>query len=198
MLTSAGSKRPTDSRARARQALRRRSSRGVDGGSPPSMLIGVAAGGLALGALLEYFLDPRAGRRRRHMARDRALSRLRRGERRAIMRARRTEAHAVGAARRTLNARRRPEAPPDDVTLAQKVESQVFRRAGVPKGQVSVNAEEGVVFLRGVVESREDIERMEEEARRVEGVRAVENLVHPPGTPAPSSRSKLERKRAGE
>ena len=31
-----------------------------------------------------------------------------------------------------------------------------------------------------------------------EGVRAVENLVHPPGTPAPPSRSKLERQQAGE
>jgi osmotically-inducible protein OsmY len=162
------------------------------------MLIAVAAGGLALGAVLEYFLDPRAGRRRRHTARDRALSRLRRGERRAHVRARRAESHAIGVARRTINARRRTEEPIDDVTLAQKVESQLFRRANVPKGQVSVNAEEGVVFLRGVMERQDDIERMGEEARRIEGVRAVENLVHPPGTPAPHSRSKLERQRAGE
>ena len=45
---------------------------------------------------------------------------------------------------------------------------------------------------------QEDIERMGEEARRIAGVRAVENLVHTPGTPAPASRSKLERQRAGE
>jgi osmotically-inducible protein OsmY len=148
--------------------------------------------------LAEYFLDPRTGRRRRHTARDRALSRLRRGERRAITRARRAESHAVGVARRTINAQRRAEESPDDLTLAQKVESQLFRRANVPKGKISVNAEEGVVFLRGVMERHEDIERMGEEARRIEGVRAVENLVHPPGTPAPHSRSKLERQRAGE
>jgi hypothetical protein len=163
-----------------------------------STLAAVAAGGLAVGALLEYLLDPKAGRRRRHSARDRALSRLRRGERRAIVRARRAEAHAVGVARRTINAHRRAEEPADDLTLAQKVESQLFRRAGIPKGQVSVNAEEGVVFLRGVMERQEDIERMGEEARRIAGVRAVENLVHPPGTPAPASRSKLERQRAEE
>ena len=162
------------------------------------MLIAVAAGGLAIGALLEYFLDPRVGRRRRHRVRDRALSRMRRGERRALVRARRAESHAVGVARRTINARRRAGEPPDDLTLAQKVESQLFRRANVPKGQVSVNAEEGVVFLRGVMERQEDIERMGEEARRIDGVRAVENLVHPPGTLAPPSRSKLERQRAGE
>ena len=163
-----------------------------------SMLALAAAGGLAVGALAQYFLDPKTGRRRRHTARDRALSRLRHSERRAIVRARRAERHAVGAARRTLNARRRAEEPPDDLTLAQKVESQLFRRAGVPKGQVSVNAEEGVVFLRGAMDRQEDIDRLGEEARRIAGVRAVENLLHTAGTPAPASRSKLERQRAGE
>jgi hypothetical protein len=195
MHVSVRGKRRIVSPTRPRLALQRRRR---DQRRASSMLVAAAAGGLAVGALLEYFVDPKAGRRRRHSARDRALSRLRRGERRAIMRARRAEAHAVGVARRTLNARRRAEEPADDVTLAQKVESQLFRRAGVPKGEVSVNAEEGVVFLRGVMERQEDIERMGEEARRIAGVRAVENLVHQPGTPAPASRSKLERQRAGE
>ena len=139
MLVSARGRRPTGTRTRARRAVQRRGRRGVDRGSAPAMLI-VVAGGLALGALLEYFLDPRAGRRRRHTARDRALSRMRRGERRALVRARRAESHAIGVARRTINARRRAEEPLDDGTLAQKVESQLFRRAHVPKGQVSVNA----------------------------------------------------------
>jgi hypothetical protein len=183
---------------RTRLTLQRRGRRAADRRSAFSTPAVAAAGGLAVGALLEYFLDPKAGRRRRHTVRDRALSRLRRGERRAIVRARRAESHAVGVARRTVNARRRAEEPPDDLTLAQKVESQLFRRAAVPKGQVSVNAEDGVVFLRGVMERQEDIERMGEEARRIAGVRAVENLVHLPGTPAPAARSKLERQRAGD
>jgi hypothetical protein len=188
MLVSTRGKRPN-------VPLKRRGRR--DGRRASSMLAAGAVGGIAIGALLEYFVDPKAGRRRRHTARDRARSRLRRNERRALVRARRAESHAVGVARRTVNARRRAEEPADDLTLAQKVESQLFRRAGVPKGQVSVNAEEGVVFLRGVMERQEDIERMGEEARRIAGVRAVENLVHPPGTPAPASRSKLERQRDG-
>ena len=183
---------------RGRLALQRRGRRGVERGPTPAVLIAVAAGGLAVGVLLEYFLDPKAGRRRRHTTRDRALSRLRRGERRAITRARRAESHAVGVARRTVNAHRRAEEPLDDLTLAQKVESQLFRRAGVPKGQVSVNAEEGVVFLRGVMQRQEDIERLGEQARRINWVRYVENVIHPPGTPAPASRSKLERQRARE
>ena len=75
----------------------------------------------------------------------------------------------------------------DDVTLAHRVESQLYRRAGVAKGHISINAEEGVVFLRGTLDRREDIERAAMTARAIDGVRDVENLMHTPGTPAPAS-----------
>ena len=183
---------------RPRFALLRRYARAAPARTPATSPAAAAAGGIALGAILAYFLDPRAGRRRRHATRDRALSRVRRGERRAVGRARRAESHAVGIARRTFNPRRfRRGEPLDDVTLARKVESELSRRAGVPKGQVVVNAEDGVVFLRGVIEPQEDIERLETATWRIEGVRGVENLLHPPGTPAPASRPKLERQRSG-
>jgi hypothetical protein len=156
-----------------------------------------AAGGIALGALLQYFLDRTAGRRRRHTARDRAMSRMRRGERRAALRARRAESRALGIARRTVNAARRGQREPlDEVTLAHKVESELYRRARVPKGQISINAEDGVVFLRGVIDRQEDIERIGAAARQIAGVREVENLIHLPGTPAPASRPKSERVRS--
>jgi hypothetical protein len=183
---------------RARFAFQRRGRRAANRRAWLSAPTAAAVGGIALGALLEYFLDPNAGRRRRHSARDRALSRMRRGERRAAVRARRAEAHAIGIARRTFNARRHHREPLDDVTLAHKVESELYRRGGVPKGQIVVNAEDGVVFLRGVMERQEDIERVEAAARRIAGVRGVENLIHAPGTPAPASRPKLERQRSGE
>ena len=162
------------------------------------LTIAVAAGsGMALGALIAYFADPRAGRRRRHTARDRAASRVRHGERRAAMRARRAESHAFGIARRTVNAARRgPREPVDDVTLARKVESELYRRARVPKGHISINAEDGVVFLRGVMDRQSDIERTAVVARKITGVRAVENLIHLPGTPAPASRPKSMRAHA--
>ena len=160
------------------------------------LAIGAAATtcGMTLGALVAYFLDPKAGRRRRHTARDRAMSRVRRGERRAAARARRAESHAVGIARRTLNAAHpRHREPLDDVTLARKVESELYRRARVPKGHISINAEDGFVFLRGVMDRQEDIERIEVATRQIEGVREVENLIHLPGTPAPASQPKSER-----
>lgn len=154
-----------------------------------------AAGGVAVGTVLEFFLDPRSGRRRRHTVRDRMRSRLRRGERRALTGARRAESRAVGLARRTVNSRRRHPEPADDVALAQRVESQMYRIAGIPKGRISVNAEDGVVFLRGTMEHTAEIVRLVEAVRAIDGVNAVENLVHPPGTPAPHSSTKLERER---
>ena len=73
----------------------------------------------------------------------------------------------------------------DDVTLARKVETEIFRDAGAPKGDVLVNAEHGVVFLRGQVESPEQIQELEKAAKAVDGVKEVETLLHTPGTPAP-------------
>jgi BON domain len=165
--------------------------------NPLAIAVAAAACGMTVGALLAYFLDPKAGRRRRHTARDRATSRVRRGERRAAARARRTGSHAVGIARRALNAARpRHREPLDDVTLARKVESELYRRARVPKGHISINAEDGFVFLRGVMDRQDDIERIELATRQIEGVRDVENLIHLPGTPAPPSHPKSERLRS--
>src|SRR5687767_13677601 len=166
--------------------------------SPPAIAV-TAIFGMAFGALLAYFFDPKAGRRRRHTARDRTMSRARRGERRAAARARRAESHAVGIARRTLNAARpRHREPFDDVTLARKVESELYRRARVPKGHISINADDGFVFLRGVMDRQEDIARIVVAARQIEGVREVENLIHLPGTPAPPSHPKSERVRSND
>jgi osmotically-inducible protein OsmY len=195
MLLTAPRIRLGFSPTRARFRPRRGRSTAVN----PLVMAGAAAScGIALGALLGYFLDRTAGRRRRHTARDRTISRLRRGERRAAMRARRTESHAVGVARRTVNAARRGQREPlDDVTLAHKVESELYRRARVPKGQISINAEDGFVFLRGVMDRQEDIARVGAATRQIDGVREVENLIHLPGTPAPASRPKSERGRDG-
>jgi hypothetical protein len=193
MLLTAPRIRLSASPTRPRFRLRRGRSTAIN----PLAMAAAAICAMALGALLEYFLDPKAGRRRRHTARDRAMSRLRRGERRAAVRARRAESHALGIARRMVNAARRGQAEPlDDVTLARKVESELYRRARVPKGRISINAEDGVVFLRGVIDRQEDIERIMAAARKIAGVRAVENLIHLPGTPAPASRPKSERARS--
>ncbi|MFL5896116.1 MAG: BON domain-containing protein [Thermoleophilaceae bacterium] len=70
----------------------------------------------------------------------------------------------------------------DDVTLARKVETEIFRDADAPKGDVDVNVEHGVVFLRGQVKNVEQMKELEAAARKVDGVQEVDNLLHLPKT----------------
>jgi osmotically-inducible protein OsmY len=72
----------------------------------------------------------------------------------------------------------------NDPALARKVESEVFRDDALPKGNISVNAEYGVIYFRGEVPSQDAMEELTKRARGVDGVRAVENLTHLPGEPA--------------
>ena len=75
---------------------------------------------------------------------------------------------------------------PDDQTLVDRVESEIFRNRKEAKGKVNINAEEGVVVLRGELESQDLIEDLVNAVREVDGVRNVENLLHTPGKEAPS------------
>ena len=74
----------------------------------------------------------------------------------------------------------------DDQTLKAKVESEVFRDVDAPKGDVNVNVELGVVYLRGQLEDDGLIRELEDRVRSVQGVGRVENLLHTPGTEAPT------------
>jgi osmotically-inducible protein OsmY len=78
--------------------------------------------------------------------------------------------------------------PENDQVLAHKVESELFQGNDFPKGQININAENGVVVIRGQLDSPDLIARIEAEARTIQGVRDVENLLHLPGTPAPTRR----------
>ncbi len=104
--------------------------------------------------------------------------------------ARQSRAAALQTLGRTRGARYRllppqPREPLDDAGLAHKVESVLFRDRHVPKGEISINAELGAVFLRGQVESAELIDDLVESVRKIHGVDEVVNLLHLPGTPAP-------------
>jgi osmotically-inducible protein OsmY len=72
----------------------------------------------------------------------------------------------------------------NDPALARKVESEIFRGDELPKEKISVNAEYGVIYLRGEVPSQDVMEELTTRARGVDGVRAVENLTYLPGEPA--------------
>jgi osmotically-inducible protein OsmY len=139
----------------------------------------------AVGAAIAYLFDPTSGRRRRALARDRAGALVRRARRRADRLQRHAEAEAYGVSQRIQHGFEEPAPTPDDATLSQKVESEIFRHSEVSKGKININAENGTVVLRGEVESPDLIRDLEERARKVQGVEEVENLLHLPGTTAP-------------
>jgi hypothetical protein len=143
------------------------------------LLAGVA------GAALTYFLDPDRGRRRRNMARDRLGGVLRHQYSRAERLGRAARAEAYGVKQKMAHPVSEDDAPPNDATLTQRVESEVFRDPGVPKGRININAEEGVIVLRGELDHPEQITDIENRVRNVPGVLDVKNLLHLPGTPAP-------------
>ena len=144
----------------------------------PSALVGA----FAMGVVAEYFvLDRRHARRRRHVVRERGMAIARRRSRAAVRRAKYLEGVAEGVAHCAADAvpgRNGQKEALDDVSLARKVESVAFRQAGVSKAHVSVNAERGVVYLRGRLESERQIEDLVHAAAAVEGVARVENMLH--------------------
>jgi hypothetical protein len=133
----------------------------------------------AIGAALAYFFDPQQGARRRNMARDRFLAFFRQSGRRAARAGRGVGAEAHGLKQKATHMREEPKTF-DDQTLKAKVESEVFRPADAPKGDVNVNVENGVVYLRGQVERPEIVNELEDRVRSVQGVERVENLLHTP------------------
>ena len=141
---------------------------------------------VGLGAALTYLFDPQQGRRRRAMAQDRVAAFFRRRVRQGEQLGRAATAQGEGLAQKAKHLKEEEKPQPDDVTLTRKVETEIFRDAEVPKGQINVNAENGKVFLRGEVGKSELIEDLEKRARKVQGVKDVENLLHLPGTEAPA------------
>jgi osmotically-inducible protein OsmY len=137
----------------------------------------------ALGAALAYFFDPENGKRRRRVTMDRITGLARRHGRRL---GRGVASEAYGLKQKARHLKEEPKPQPDDVTLARKVETEIFRGPEVPKGKINVNAENGVVFLRGEADTPEMIEDLAKKAREVQGVRNVENLLHVPGALPPS------------
>jgi hypothetical protein len=164
--------------ARAMPAARRRRLR--------RQRISLFAAGSAAGALLAYLFDPDRGRGRRKKAIDRVAGGVRRVSRRTARFGRHMASDARGLARR-MTARGERRMPETDAALVSRVESEVFGDPDFPKGSVSINAEDGIVVLRGQVEQPEQVRRLEKAVRRIDGVLGVENLLHLPGTPAPSS-----------
>jgi hypothetical protein len=140
-------------------------------------------GGLA-GAAIFYLLDPDRGRARRAQLGDQIAGGVRRGQAQLTKLSGRLSSQGHGTSQRFTHIWSGP--PVDEVTLKQRVESEIFRDPQVPKGDINLDVRGGLVVLRGQVKQPEQIEVLERDVRRVAGVTRVENLLHVEGTPAPN------------
>ena len=145
----------------------------------------IAAVGGLIGAAAVYLLDPAVGHRRRALVRDRVASTARHLGRRGAHVARWVTSDASGLGQRIRNVGE-PAEQLDEVELAHKVETEIFRDGTIDKGRLNINAERDVVFLRGTAPTLEEITGIEDRVRKIEGVRHVVNLLHLPGTTAPA------------
>ena len=174
-LAAARTRAEAKSRASAR--LRVTGRAGARPRTTSTKAVGAAG---ALGLAAGYFLDPDSGKRRRHVARDRALALVRRG----ASRTRREAEYRTGQVEGRMEAAKSKAAPekpaPNDEALAERVKSEIFQPADAPKGSVNVNVAEGVVYLRGEVKRPDEIRKLVRDAGAVDGVRGVENLLHTP------------------
>jgi hypothetical protein len=173
------------------ETVRRRSEHGVRmlrarGLSRPRQVparpavIAASAAGLFAGIALARLTDPVAGKRRRRMLRDRSRALALRGVRRTRRSLHHGSKDAYGLAQRAIHRLPHPERDLDDATLRDKVQSILFRDRRIPKGEISVNAERGWIYLRGQIHSPELIRQIGEQAASIEGVRGVKNLLHTP------------------
>jgi BON domain-containing protein len=146
----------------------------------------------ALGALGMYFADPVSGGYRRGMLRDRLFASWRGAWRSVRGAGQSVGANAYGMSQHVQHLKPEDWSVPNDATLTQRVETELFRDPQVPKGRISINAEAGIVVLRGELDSAELIRSIAETVEHIAGVRDVHNLLHVTGTPAPDPGSVIQ------
>lgn len=127
--------------------------------------------GLGLGMAAMYLLDPGAGRRRRAMARDKALSACRSTSETFLKQSRDLGNRTRGLVAATGSRFRRDRA--DDRVLVERVRSGFGRSVSHP-GAIDVTAEEGRVILSGHVLAGEH-EALLTAVAKVRGVSDVED-----------------------
>lgn len=175
-----------NSTASAADAARDRAKHAIGGSDRPSAAAVIGAGilGAAGGAIATLLLDPDRGRARRARFADQGAALVRRTIRGAEQIVRRVRATAEGRIA-AIRASQATEARPiDDATLTDRVQSIVFRDDDVPKGDLNINVERGIVVLRGEVPDAAMRSRIVSDVEAVDGVWSVRDLLHLPGEPA--------------
>jgi hypothetical protein len=158
---------------------------GEDHGATWRQRILVATGAGLAGAGLAWLFDPARGRGRRARLADQAAATVRRGARTTERLAHRVRSDVGGRVAAIRSARREGDPFPDDVTLASRVHTELFRDPAVPKGSLNVNVERGIVVLRGEVPDEAMRTALAEKVEGMTGVWSVHNLLRLPGEETP-------------
>jgi osmotically-inducible protein OsmY len=146
----------------------------------------VILAGLA-GAAAAYLFDPVSGRGRRTRLRDRTGAILRRGGTR-VDKLSRHATNVMEGATHDLEGHPADRAM-DDVTVADRIRSEVLGQRELSTAGLVVNVEDGVAFLRGELDDPALVETVVDRTKSIAGVRSIENLIHLPDSPAPNKAS---------
>lgn len=130
-----------------------------------------------IGAGAAYLFDPRQGRRRRNVLRDRSAAIARRTVRLGAKKARFAGGHARGVLALGRRLANDPEVVSDDATIVQRIRSDALRNVGVTTKDVEVEVEDGVATLRGTVGSRTRADDLVAQVSKVPGVRDVAAMI---------------------
>jgi osmotically-inducible protein OsmY len=147
-------------------------------------------GGL-FGAAIAYFYDPVSGAGRRARLRDQTLSEIRSTRERAEAKRR----HLSNIAQGAVSELRSPgpdNVDADDGTISERIRSEVFGAADIPKDRIALTVVDGVAELRGELDSDDEIRRVTERVSVVPGVREVRNMMRTHGATAPNKQDALE------
>ena len=176
--------------ARGRAGLAARGRRG------PGWMGALALGavGAGLGAVAAMLVGSVRGRTRRARLVDQSAAVLRRAGREVERETRRVGAAVEGRMAAIRAAGEHDGADPgNDATIADRVQSELFADPSIPKGDLNVNVEHGILVLRGEVPDDAMRRQLIERAQRIDGVWSVRDLMHLPGETAPTDVHSLAR-----
>jgi len=130
---------------------------------------------MGLGAGLMYLFDPDMGPRRRALLQDKMVRLRNETENFIDAKSEDLKNRAMGMAAEVAG-RFRPEAVTDH-QLAARVKSSIGRTVISNPGAIDVNAQNGVVTLRGPVLA-EEVQRLLSRVKTIQGVKNVQNQLH--------------------
>jgi osmotically-inducible protein OsmY len=137
-----------------------------------------SARGFLFGVGTAYFFDPRLGKLRRNVVRERGARQARELRRKVHRRARFSTGRAYGMYAGSRRIVGDPEVGTDDAVVEQRIRSEALRDVGVPVDDIEIGVEDGLVTLTGEVAGDELASNLVARVSKVPGVEDVAAMLH--------------------